>query len=110
MSKSKTQLESELADVSAKLEATMEELQSIKTDAVKAVRSKKAALQKEAEGFKEKNRQLIEDAKAEYTEIRYKAKAIMRNLENQETSILGIPGIAARDAQIQTLKEIFGDL
>jgi len=110
MSKSKSQLTEELEQSLADFRALGDELESIKGSAGKEIAAQKEAIQAESDKAEEERIADFEEALSGYLSIRNKAITAKGSLMSTNRKLLGVPALAAIDAQLQLLEDVFGDL
>lgn len=110
MSKTKIQLQEEIAQLEADLSTVVDELAEVKTLAREEIDRAKAALKDEAAKFEDARQKELRQAREAYDKLLTKAMSVTLTIQEQNPDQLGVAGQVARDAQLNTIKEIFGEL
>ena len=109
MSKTKIQLQEDIAQLEADLSTVVDELTEVKTLAREEIDRAKAELKDEAAQFEVDRQKQLKQAREAYDKLLTKAMLITMKLQEQNPDQLGVAGQVARDAQLNTIKEIFGE-
>ena len=108
--KTKVQLEEELDQLKADLSAISNELVDAKMATRGEVEALKNELKEKAEQAELVRQQELDTATGAYDDICGRAKYIKQNLQSQSPEQLGLPAKMAREAVLQIIGEIFGEL
>ena len=110
MSSTNAQLQETIAQLEADLSAAVGDLDGIKAKARDEVSRIKAGLKKDAAKFEANRQKELKQARSAYDTLLETAAKTAVTLQEQIPELLGIPGQAARDAQLKLLGELFGEL
>ena len=108
--KTKVQLEEELDQLKADLSAISSELVDVKLANRGEVDALKSELKEKAEQAEQDRQAELEVATEGFESLYARAKVIKTNLQSQSPANMGMPAKLARDAVLQIIGEIFGDL
>lgn len=105
----KAELQEQLEVIGAQLAAANAEIEELKTELRRRVRSEKEKAQKQSNQLEEERKKLYDEAKDTYTQSIQTAKDIYCNYKKEVAANLGIVAIQVREEIMHTLETVFGD-
>lgn len=109
-SKSRSELEYELGQMTAEMKTVLGELDTVNQAASSKLQAAKKRLKEDALAIEVSRRADFKSATAAYDEIIAAATTIKANLKAQSSLSLGMPASMALQAQLNLIQEVFGDL